>query len=1225
MSGGARRSLTYVEIDVDHCDNTYGIAPCKARLGYVGAEGPFGVLLDGSTAWLTRGAGLTGAADSKQFTFSCWIRRNSLQALGGRLLATVSTLGGGTANAATRLVLNNGANQFNVVGLNAAGTQILNLNTTGVPSQGSLVHILCSVDLTSTLKRWIYVDDAADINSVTYTNDTIDFTMADWGIGAYPDGSNPFDGSLFDLWFQPGLYLDLSVEANRRLFITADKRPVNLGPAGAGPTGSAPLVFMAGSAVDSTGWSTNKGTGGGFTLHGSLENDSFSDRKCFNSLHTCQDRGNFVNGPITLRYAAATHDLPADIDAIPSIAGVSFTPATLSLGKDLGVRATLSVTFKDHRTSDTGPEGDKYPETRSYNPYDQGTYFGKFRARYPFLVGRAIRWITGTLGQAIEDMETRHYLIDGFTGPSPDGTYQLTGKDILKLADGDKSQAPNLSDGFLVADITNSQTTAVLSPTGVGDAEYPASGYVCIGGNEVCGFFRDPFTVLLLNFDGLNAAVTTIDESPTAKAVTFHGAAAISTAQAAIGSASISLGIAGNWISLADSADWTMGTGDFSIECFVYYATVPSGAPNAAIDNYVWWQQNGTVDQHNFGFDGTDFVYSVVSGSTVRGSYHAAHGMSNNTWYHWRVSRVGTNVFVHRNGVSVALTTTTAISTNAVPDVNGAFNIGGQSFPGPSFVDGFRITKGLALSNSTASFTPPAAPLALAGSGDNIVITRGQFNTVAVAHSAQDRVQLCLQYLAESPADIMYDLFTYTDVDLSWLPLASWQTECSTFLNRLYTTLITEPTPVTDLLSELIEQAGLVMWWDDVNQQVRLQVLRSVSTDAAVYGDDNIVRGTLTSQDQFDKRISEVWTYYGRIDPTKELDQVNNYRSALLTDDLQSASDYGSAAVYVIYSRWIPAFGRSVASRLNEILLARFRDPPRLLNWKLMRYASATTLDVALGGGYQVSAWAFQDDQGARELVPVQVTRLNPTATMFEVEAEEMLFVQFAGDSNIHTVLVDANVNNFNLRTVHDTLFPAPVSGTVVACIIQEGVIVGSASTSTPAFDVGLWPPGVTVTVTVVGRIQGRGGNGGFNEGNSSTRDGLAGGLALLVRYAINLVVASGEIWGGGGGGGVGGLNGGGGGAGQLPGVGGGGTPNQTSSSGTNGTTEAGGAGGPIVSGGPAINGGQGGGPGLHGENKNNSGVGPNTVGGAAGNAVDGISFVTVVGGAGDIRGAEIN
>ncbi|WP_371346088.1 hypothetical protein [Ancylobacter sp. IITR112] len=217
-------------------------------------------------------------------------------------------------------------------------------------------------------------------------------------------------------------------------------------------------------------------------------------RKCFNSRRTCQDRVNYAAAaePLTLRFAFGTADLAASgIEAIGCLDDVSVTPAVISLGKDLGQRASASVRFKDFRWGDSKLGFDPYRTERDYDPFATGTFFGKLRARQPYLRQRALRVIRGELGQSLDQMEVRHFLIESFEGPSLDGAFTITAKDTLKLLSGDRAQAPKPSNGFLLADISESATTATLAPSGAGNAEYPASGFVCIGGKEVCGFVRD--------------------------------------------------------------------------------------------------------------------------------------------------------------------------------------------------------------------------------------------------------------------------------------------------------------------------------------------------------------------------------------------------------------------------------------------------------------------------------------------------------------------------------------------------------------------------------------------------------------------------------------------------------------------------------------------------------------------------------------------------------------
>ncbi|MEI9899700.1 MAG: hypothetical protein WDN31_05615 [Hyphomicrobium sp.] len=299
-----------------------------------------------------------------------------------------------------------------------------------------------------------------------------------------------------------------------------------------------------------------------------------------------------------------------------------------------------------------------------------------------------------------------------------------------------------------------------------------------------------------------------------------------------------------------------------------------------------------------------------------------------------------------------------------------------------------------------------------------------------------------------------------------------------------------------------------------------------------------MVMGSFDSEEQPDTRISEVHTYFAQRNPLEDQDDPNNYRSVEKTAD-PNGGDYGSDNIKSIFSRWIPLGGRTTAQRLNNLQLGRFVAPPRRFEFELARGNSNS---VMLGQGYQLSAANMQSVTGELAAAPIQVVRLTPGADLIKVEAEEANFTFFDPTSlTDRVIIVDVNTLNFNLRSAHDSLFPAPVDADVgyvtVTCVINPGVVVGASLTSNRAFDVGSWPSGLDVVVRVLGRIQGRGGDGGpgslFLFG-----PGLPGGPALYTRFPIDLEVDAGEIWSGGGGG-AGLAGGGGGGAGSLPGIGG--------------------------------------------------------------------------------------
>ncbi len=734
------------------------------------------------------------------------------------------------------------------------------------------------------------------------------------------------------------------------------------------------------------------------------------DDKCFNTSATCQDILNYTPDTVTLRFGKPTPYLPADIDCIPSLLGATISPGTVSLGVNLGERATLTATFLDHPYGDTRDGYDKYRTERAYNPFLQGTYWGKFRSRQPYIQNCAIRLIRGELGQSLEEMETRHYVVDSFDGPTLNGQFTIKAKDVLKLADGEKAMAPVMSQGSLVADITAVATTATLTPSGIGAAEYPASGKVAIGGDEIA-----PFT---------------------------------------------------------------------------------------------------------------------------------------------------------------------------------------------------RSTDTLTLTRTTL------------------------YGTVAKEHKAQDRVQLILEYTAADPADIIYDLLVnYAGVDPSFCPLAEWQAETGTFLRRVLSARIAEPTSVQKLVSEIIEQCGLAVWWSDIDQKIKLRVLRPVLISADVFTADNVLANTFKTTEQPNTRRSQMWTYFGQINPCESSDDANNYRSVAVTIDAQSQTDYGSPAIKVIYSRWIPAGGRTIAQRINAILLGQYRIPPRKISFSSMRPTEDTAaIDLVLGDGYYIEMWPLQNADGTPATMPLQVTRLDPQADKFVIEAQEALFTQIdEEDLSARQIYIDSDMFDVNARTMHDDLYPALEGTETVTITVAAGAKVGATSTSIRALDIGSWPEaGVTIILNVLGRIQGAGGKGGAGY---VTQAGLPGGTALYTRRAIT-INGSGQIWGGGGGGGGGGYftqpsgiaaggGGGGGGQGSVPGAGGNSGGSPSGSGGAAGTTEAPGAGGAgaIGTGGTAGAGGSGGAEGANGSSGSASPNRSGAASGSRGRAIDGNSFITAGTGTRDVQG----
>jgi hypothetical protein len=202
--------------------------------------------------------------------------------------------------------------------------------------------------------------------------------------------------------------------------------------------------------------------------------------KCFNTRNfksDCQDPANYTGIYKTIRFGVQGQAFVASMPCIPSMtAEPSVRNAEIHPGEDIGIRAEFSVSFEDHPHGDAGI--DKYIADRAYNPFEVGTFWGKFRARNPYLQNVPCRVIRGYVGSNEWDIE--HFVLSSMTGPDANGKVSMSGRDFLYLLADKSAQAPRVSQGYLAADLAAGVTSLTLEPIGIG-ASYPATGKWSIG------------------------------------------------------------------------------------------------------------------------------------------------------------------------------------------------------------------------------------------------------------------------------------------------------------------------------------------------------------------------------------------------------------------------------------------------------------------------------------------------------------------------------------------------------------------------------------------------------------------------------------------------------------------------------------------------------------------------------------------------------------------------
>lgn len=222
---------------------------------------------NGTDTAFVRNAALSGITNSKRATISAWI---APRAIGNRAIYRANDLGIaplGILNSTNLAVssMRNGP-------LSANQIVLLQSSATAMVADGIWRHVLISWDLAAGL-RHLYLNDVADRSGDTVVDSAPSATShTAFGIGRVPGStSGRYNGGLAEIYFNFEEYIDLSVEANRRKFISAEGEPVSLGEHGELPTGSPPISYhhlQVGDPPEAFG--LNRGTGGDFDPEGAM-------------------------------------------------------------------------------------------------------------------------------------------------------------------------------------------------------------------------------------------------------------------------------------------------------------------------------------------------------------------------------------------------------------------------------------------------------------------------------------------------------------------------------------------------------------------------------------------------------------------------------------------------------------------------------------------------------------------------------------------------------------------------------------------------------------------------------------------------------------------------------------------------------------------------------------------------------------------------------------------
>ena len=226
---------------------------------------------------------------------------------------------------------------------------------------------------------------------------------------------------------------------------------------------------------------------------------------------------------------------------------------------------------------------------------------------------------------------------------------------------------------------------------------------------ETQRFEKDEYTKLLFYADDIadvSDSKHIISKTPTAIS---YGSGKFNTCPTFNGSST--------YLTTEDSDDWDFGTGDFTIECWVKFASSISGYPkfvaagsHADGANHLWcFGYSNYPNASHYGFN-----FGIYNGSGYYDHFTGAHICTTDVWYHVALVREGANIYFFCDGTKID--TWNFGASVAVDGGSTGLIIGARYYRNPTEIvehlngniDELKISKGIARYNQ--DFTPPTRP-----------------------------------------------------------------------------------------------------------------------------------------------------------------------------------------------------------------------------------------------------------------------------------------------------------------------------------------------------------------------------------------------------------------------------------------------------------------------------------------------------------------------------------
>ena len=265
-------------------------------------------------------------------------------------------------------------------------------------------------------------------------------------------------------------------------------------------------------------------------------------------------------------------------------------------------------------------------------------------------------------------------------------------------------------------------------------------------GATTVGDVHFPNVKLLLPFEGSNGDTTTTDSSNTNhSSFTFSGGAQVSSGASKMGSTSLYLDGAGDYLTLGANSNFAIASSsDFTFE--VWFKTDTISAMNS------WARGIFTLDSGGGAFSiALDTTSGLRAGKSDSGSWSLSGvggSVGDNQWHHVALVRSSGTTHLYVDGTSAgSYSDTDSYSDNSGsprPLIGTRYNTSNGNFKG--YMDDLRLTVGVA--RYTSNFTPPTtAHLTSAGDVNKHIVVNSDADGVAIGTGGINQARVAKAWL----------------------------------------------------------------------------------------------------------------------------------------------------------------------------------------------------------------------------------------------------------------------------------------------------------------------------------------------------------------------------------------------------------------------------------------------------------------------------------------------